>query len=283
MHRQGSAGLASVRRPASEIHAYREQEMDAPVLLHVGGGTALVFSTKAPDKTGVNEDAAALIPSGTSSCVLVVADGAGGMSAGDQASSLAIDAVCKAVTQNGNDAAGLREPILDGIENANQRISALGVGAATTVAVAEISGNTMRPFHVGDSMILVVGQRGKLKLQTISHSPVGYAVESGLLDVEEAMHHDERHLVSNMVGSPNMRIEIGAAIELAARDTVLIATDGLFDNLHLEEVIDTIRAGELGKVGRRLAASCAERMASPQFELPSKPDDLTFILYRRNG
>ena len=27
-------------------------------------------------------------------------------------------------------------------------------------------------------------KRGKIKLQTVSHSPVGYAVESGLLDEE---------------------------------------------------------------------------------------------------
>jgi serine/threonine protein phosphatase PrpC len=254
--------------------------MDSPELLHLGCGIALVFSTKAPDKSGVNEDAAVLIAGDSTSCVLTVADGAGGMSSGSQASSLAVESLCGAVSGSTDTGNGMREPILDGIEQANQRINALGVGAATTLALAEIQERSIRPYHVGDSMILVVGQRGKLKLQTISHSPVGYAVESGLLGAEEAMHHDERHLVSNMVGSQDMRIEIGAAARLAARDTVLIATDGLFDNLHLEEIVDTIRAGRLEDIGRRLAAMCRERMVYPQPECPSKPDDLTFVLFR---
>ena len=43
-------------------------------------------------------------------------------------------------------------------------------------------------------MILTTGQRGRLRMQTVSHSPVGFAIEYGLLDESEAMHHEERHL-----------------------------------------------------------------------------------------
>ena len=82
--------------------------------------------------------------------------------------------------------------------------------------------------------------RGRVKLQTISHSPVGYAVESGMLDDQEAMHHEERHVVSNIIGTPEMRIEIGPPIDLATYDTLLVATDGLADNLHIEEIIERI-------------------------------------------
>ena len=79
----------------------------------------------------------------------------------------------------------------------------------------EISNGSVRPYHVGDSVILLVGQRGKIKLQTVSHSPVGYAVEAGVLDEVEAMHHQDRHVVSNFIGSPEMRIEVGAPLRLA--------------------------------------------------------------------
>jgi len=134
---------------------------------------------------------------------------------------------------------------------------------------------------VGDSAILVVGQRGKLKLQTLSHSPVGYAVESGLLDADEALHHEERHIVSNMVGAPDMRIEVGSALALAPRDTVLLATDGLMDNLGLAEIVEIVRRGPLERAARRLAELCDERMRRPLEGQPSKPDDVTFVLFRR--
>ena len=129
-------------------------------------------------------------------------------------------------------------------------------------------------------MILVTGQRGKVKQQTVSHSPVGYAVESGLLDENEAVHHEDRHIVSNVVGSSDMRIEIGPHLELAARDTVVLATDGLFDNFYVEEIIGRMRTGHLDDVVQRLANEGRERMVHPCEGCPSKPDDMSFIVFR---
>ncbi|MDZ7620076.1 MAG: PP2C family serine/threonine-protein phosphatase, partial [Patescibacteria group bacterium] len=60
----------------------------------------------------------------------------------------------------------------------------------------------------------------------------------------------------------------------------LLATDGLFDNLHTHEVVDHIRKGPLPRVARNLADQSHQRMTDPQPGLPSKPDDLTFIVYR---
>lgn len=94
-------------------------------------------------------------------------------------------------------------------------------------------------------MILVTGQKGKIKLHTISHSPVGYVVHAGLLDETEAMHHEDRHLVSNIIGSKDMHIEVGSTAELVPRDTLVMASDGLFDNLHLEEIAEYTKQGKL--------------------------------------
>ena len=175
----------------------------------------------------------------------------------------------------------LRAAVLDGIERANDTIQALGIGAATTIAAAEITGREVRPYHVGDSMILLVGQRGKVKFQSVSHSPVAQAVEAGLLDEHEAMHHEDRHLVSNVVGSPSMRIEIGPQLKMAERDTLLLASDGLFDNLHLSEIIEIVRKGPLRECVRGLAAAATQRMHSESTKIPSKPDDLSIVAFRR--
>ncbi|MDH3520454.1 MAG: SpoIIE family protein phosphatase, partial [Myxococcales bacterium] len=127
----------------------------------------------------------------------------------------------------------------------------------------------------------LVGQRGKLKLQTIAHSPVGFAVEAGMLDESEAMHHEDRHIVSNMLGAPDMRIEVGSARRLAPRDTLLLASDGLSDNLRTDEIVQRIRTGSLEEGARRLVRAARRRMDAPIEGEPSKPDDLTFVSYRR--
>lgn len=191
-----------------------------------------------------------------------------------------MESLCRALEDGARDGIALRTAILNGIERANAEVTGLASGAATTVSVMQIEGRRVRPYHVGDSVILVVGQRGKIKHQSIAHGPVGYAVEAGMLDEGEALHHDERNVVSNVVGSPDMRIEVGPSLCLAARDTVLLASDGLSDNMYPEEIVERIRKGPLEAAAERLSRLCNRRMTQPTPRQPSKADDLTFILFR---
>ncbi|MEX2524671.1 MAG: protein phosphatase 2C domain-containing protein [Gammaproteobacteria bacterium] len=247
-------------------------------VLDVCSGTAVVFSRRSPDKTSFNEDTAAIIRLGNDAALLMVADGVGGLPAGARASYLVIDIIHKAVKTAYNNGEDLRHAILSAVEKANERIISNADGSATTLAIAEIHKNRIRTYHVGDSMIMITGQRGKLKMETISHSPVGYAVEAGVLSQEEAIIHDERHIVSNVVGAQNMHISMGIPTTLAARDTLLVASDGLFDNIHQNEIIEIIRKGNLEDCSNTLAATAGKRMEDGV--APFKPDDLTFMLFR---
>jgi serine/threonine protein phosphatase PrpC len=107
-------------------------------------------------------------------------------------------------------------------------------------------------------------------------------VQAGLLSEENAIYHADRYLVSNLLGSRDARIEIGPCVEMRTRDTLLVATDGLFDNLHIREIVDIIRTGRLERITTTLAAKSLRRMRNPGPGRPSKPDDLTFILFRLN-
>ncbi len=262
-------------------HLFLNKSLAEPEPHLLPAGEVVVYTAHSPDKDGANEDCAGCFLIADDSVVLSVADGAGGMAAGAKASATAIRKLHTALKTAASEPGRLRGAILNGIEQANSEIVSSAEGAATTVAVAEICAGIIRPYHVGDSMVLVVGQRGKIKLETVSHSPVGYAVESGLLGAEEAMHHDERHIVSNLVGSADMHIAVGPPTRLAAKDTVLLASDGLSDNLHIGEIAELIRKGPMRQAARGLARRCQERMRGAVESKPSKPDDLTFILYRQ--
>jgi serine/threonine protein phosphatase PrpC len=264
-------------------HLVIDGEMEEAELHRWGSGEVALFSCRSPGREGPNEDSAAILPFDDASFAVVVADGMGGERAGARASALAIEALERALGEARRQGWVLRNAILDGIERANQAVAELGVGAGTTLAVVEIAGATMRPYHVGDSGILLVGQRGKLRLQTVAHSPVGFAIESGLLDEGEAMHHAERHIVSNVLGAPDMRIEVGSERRLRLRDTLLVASDGLWDNLRTEEVVALLRCGPLDAACARIAELARARMHTPGSDDPSKPDDLTFVAFRLSG
>ena len=259
-----------------------QSDLAAPDLYPFLGGHAVVYTHRSPLKTTVNEDCAALIPYDKQNGILVIADGLGGLPAGCTASQTAIQCLQESVQTAYANGTSLREAILDGFELANKAILDSGNGSATTLAVTEVQSTRARPYHVGDSMIMLVGQRGKMKVQSVAHSPMGYAVESGLLDIDEAVHHEERHLISNVVGARDMRIEIGAARKIATRDTLILASDGLFDNLYVDEIVNIIRKGKLEQAAQQLVELSHARMTTQQGEQPCHPDDLTFILYRKS-
>ena len=76
-----------------------------------------------------------------------------------------------------------------------------------------------------------------------------------------------------------MRIEIGPVRNLAARDRVLIGSDGLFDNLHLSEVVAHTKHGPPLEKVAAMSRLATRRMSGEDAELAGKPDDLTALLY----
>ena len=253
------------------------------VEVDVAGGSAIALSKKDPGKETENEDTVAVIPYGPGAAVLVVADGAGGLPAGKRASLTAVTTLAAALQTAMDKTMLLRTAILNGIEAANEAVLALANGSATTMTVITIEGLIARSYQIGDSEALVVGQRGLIKLQTTAHSPTGFAVEAGFLDERDALHHEDRHLVSNFLGTTDMCIDVGAGVELRPRDTVLVASDGLTDNVHLDETVERIRKGGLADSAAAIVDLADQRMAGAGSGQPSKPDDLSLILFRKPG
>ena len=255
-------------------------DMDEARVLPFLGGELAFYTHRLPDKPTVNEDSLGIFSVSDHRGAVVVADGCGGMQSGEVASAIVVEEVGKglAAVVPGD---SLRSAILDSLEAANDAILSLGTGAATTVLVVEFDENRVRSIHAGDSQVLLIGGRGKLKLQSLPHSPVGYAMEAGMIDQQEAIDHEERHLVSNVLGSKSTHFEVGPPRTMAQRDTLLLASDGVFDNLREEEITQLARHGAVREVADNIVATAQERMgATGNHDMPSKPDDIALILFR---
>ncbi|HKK15167.1 MAG TPA: PP2C family serine/threonine-protein phosphatase [Gammaproteobacteria bacterium] len=254
--------------------------MNEPKTFPCMAGQVIYFSTPARDKETANEDALAIIPVGDEGIVLAVADGLGGMPAGEDASRLVIDYLVKSLAGAAGTDISTREIILNSIEQANNAILQLKNSSATTLVVAEIQGRSLRTYHAGDSMIMLLGNRGKIKYSAIPHSPTGYALISGIINESEAMLDEERHFISNYIGSQDMRVEVGPVLQMAVRDTLLLSSDGVSDNMFDHEVVETVRKGSLQKAAVKLVTDCQRYMSQEVSDRTCHPDDLSFILFR---
>jgi PPM family protein phosphatase len=243
-------------------------------------GEVACYSRRSPGKDTPNEDALGVIAVDEEITVLVVADGLGGMPAGEQASQTVVE--CLTESLNDRDIS-IREAILNGIDNANQEIMDLKTGAGTTVSIAELNGNKLRTYHAGDSLILLTTSHGNIKHQSLSHSPIGYALICGAINSESAMLHPERNLISNYVGCADMHINIGPVIELAPQDTLILSSDGLSDNLYEDEICEYIRKGPMLDGVNEMITECQKNMLETLPDRRCHPDDLTLICFRENN
>jgi protein phosphatase len=216
--------------------------------------------------------------------VCVVADGVGGLGAGDIAASIAIAALLDAIRDRReigwpfgfdpsmSETANL---IRTAIQMAHLRIVELSGGPsghgrmATTIVAALVGDQRVTVGHVGDSRLYKLS-RGRLWQLTGDDSWVASAmpnVSGGLL-----MEHPLRHALTNAVGAGrSLRVHV---IEepLLSGDILLLTTDGVHG------VLDDRRLERLLSVSADLAVT-ADDIVSSAFRRGSQ-DDCTAVVAR---
>lgn len=240
------------------------------------------FTAKNPLKDSVNEDSLGFYEVNKNILVLYVADGAGGHPKGEDASRLALECLETSLAKyKDKSESNLRFSILNGIEKGNELLLSNGVGSKTTLTVCSIDNDKVRSYQVGDSGLIVCGQKGKFKYKTISHSPVGYGVEAGLITEDEALTHPNLNEVDNIMGEADMRMDIGPEVAMQSKDTIVIASDGLLDNFSTEQIIEKVRCGQLKETAEQIVQYFREKLKSDPDGTKVKYDDLSFILCRK--
>jgi len=249
-----------------------------PAELHTTQGECVFSSIPGDGEGAENEDAAGVWELRDGAIVLALADGMGGGPAGGEAAALAMRCLHERFDV-WRDSEAVRPLILDAFEEANEALCAEGRGAGTTLVVVEVVDGLLRTYHAGDSGALVVGQRGRVRHETIPHSPTGYAVAAGVMEQNEVHDHDDRHYLSNCLGSAEMRIEVGPKIELAALDTVVLASDGILDNVRRDELLEKVRKGAL-PVAAGQVVDASQAAIEGRGPIVGHPDDATLLVYR---
>jgi len=191
-----------------------------------------------------NEDAYGIYPDLS---LFIVADGLGGHAGGEVASRLAVETIKDGLvsTESYRSSAEITERIIEAIKGANNRIIQRASmmydlkGMGTTVVVVKLEEDNAMIAHVGDSRMYLI-RKNKITQITKDHTVVEEYIRLGLLTLQEALYHPNRHMLSRALGvSYDIDVDV-ADIQIAEGDIIILCTDGLTNMLSEKEILSAI-------------------------------------------
>lgn len=205
-------------------------------------------------KRSGNQDNFGIYEMGENATLLVVCDGMGGVSGGERASRLALDAfystvrgVCEPKIKDGRlDASSFRIPMLleEALGDANTAVYNEAKanpeleGMGTTLVALFFCDGTAYSLNVGDSRLYGITE-GKATQITRDHSYVQMLIDMGRLTPEEAKDNPQKNIITRAVGTSE-----GLEADIAPVDSTLLSegsyfllcSDGLSNMLSDEEI-----------------------------------------------
>ncbi|MBP7997965.1 MAG: protein phosphatase 2C domain-containing protein [Chloroflexi bacterium] len=192
----------------------------------------------------------------------VVADGVGGQTAGEVASSLAVEAIQNYFRQqkqiNGNINGHLERAILAAnkavyeYSQSHREVSGMG----TTMVLVAIFEQNLYTAYVGDSRIYLF-RNGQLRQITVDHTWAQEAIQVGLLTKEQAKTHPNRNVIKRFLGGfPEVEVDHRLVLDrehigddtkknqghpLQPGDIVLLCSDGLSDMIEDDIIENSIQ------------------------------------------
>lgn len=163
----------------------------------------------------------------------LVADGMGGHSGGEVASSLAVEVISQVYYASLNTPV---EALEESFNEANRQIYEASSrnddlkGMGTTCTALAIYRDEAVVAHVGDSRLYLL-REGEIYLMTEDHSAVMEMVKQGLLSLEEARRHEDKNVILRALGTaPNVEVSTWKApLTIHAGDQFILCSDGLYD------------------------------------------------------
>jgi serine/threonine protein phosphatase PrpC len=214
-----------------------------------------------------NEDAVLV-----GSRLFVVADGMGGLPAGELASDILVRAL--ADVDEMPDSGEPLQDLIAALETANKQIEEAVAddfardGMGTTVTALMLSGDRAAALNVGDSRCYLL-RDGEMTQMTRDDTYVQALVDQGVLSRDDARRHPQRALVTQAVQGGPFR-PAGRMIPVRPGDRFLLCSDGLTDYVEDGVIAETLRANADRK-------TCAAELVHRTLEAGA-PDNVTVIV-----
>ena len=189
-----------------------------------------------------NEDSVIILNNEAGECLMAIADGMGGHSAGEVASSIAINYLGKHFKDTFKNMS--KVDAVNWIRDAVNEINTLifkhekshpeSKGMGTTLVMAVLTDEYLLFGNVGDSSGFVM-KDGNLHKVTYDHTLVNLLVKAGELTEEEARNHPKKNILMNALGI-NDPVDVDIFDCSLDIDEILLCSDGLTSMLDEEQI-----------------------------------------------
>lgn len=204
--------------------------------------------------------------------LLAVADGMGGMAAGDVASNIVIAAMAPLDEDVPGDA--LVDALRGAVDTANQQLrdtvdaNPQMEGMGTTLTAMLFAGSKLGLVHIGDSRAYLLRDSEFAQI-TKDDTYVQMLVDEGRISAEEASSHPQRSLLTRAMDGRDIDPEYSVRQVLPA-DRYLICSDGLSSVVSKDTIGETLRQ-------YRDPQECVERLVALALR-GGGPDNVTVIV-----
>lgn len=175
--------------------------------------------------------------------LLAVADGMGGMAAGDVASNIVIGAIAPLDEDVPGDA--LVDALRSAVETANQQLRDTVdanphlEGMGTTLTAVLFSGSKIGMVHIGDSRAYLL-RNGEFSQITKDDTYVQMLVDEGRISEEEASSHPQRSLLTRALDGRDIDPDYSVR-QVLPGDRYLICSDGLSGVVSFDTIAESLR------------------------------------------
>uniref|UniRef100_A0A7V4XQH1 Serine/threonine-protein phosphatase n=1 Tax=Acidobacterium capsulatum TaxID=33075 RepID=A0A7V4XQH1_9BACT len=177
--------------------------------------------------------------------LFAVADGVGGLEAGEVASARAVQVAVEGFAQSPEETS-LASLLPRLVQHANAAVHDEGLraghrerGIATTLVLCALRNHVAHIAHVGDSRCYLIRQ-GTAHPLTTDHTWVNEQLRLGLISAAEAAESRSRHVLARTLGPERFVTADNNTAMLQPRDLLLLCTDGLSNALTSAQIARTL-------------------------------------------
>jgi len=209
--------------------------------------------------------------------LFVVADGMGGVNAGEVASRMAVDAIHGFIERSAREHEhpwpfGIDERlsypanrVRTAVMLANRVVHRAGeaqeqyTGMGTTVALALVDGRAVAVCGVGDSRVYLVGQ-GRIKQLTTDHTWVEtIRAQDPTIEPEVLARHPMRHVLTSVIGGQDTLDVVVTQRVVNDGDRLVMCSDGVYRGVSDELLGELAARGTVAEAAAAIVAAALER------------------------